>query len=516
MKLIRLAGIAFSLSTALLLIGCGDTFRPVVTPFPTSGGDPEVARTAFVLSQGVPQPGTNTCSDESTSPCPGASTEIDIPGDTNMGNRVQGRSPWHALVQTSGTTPVSLFVANRDSDTITYYPPFLPGAALTTISLPPGSKPVFVASTEPGGSIYVAESGTGKLGVVSAGTTQLLQEVGVGTNPVALAETPDKSRLYVVNKGSGTVTVIATLDKKVLGTIPVGSNPVWAIATPDSKFVFVLNRGSSTVSVLSTSNNSAEIGHFAVGQSADVTDRPLNNPMSYDSKAQRLYVANSTSNTVTVFDTSPLATSSPTMSQVSGSPVALPQDSEPISVAPLPDGSRVYTGNLNGTVSIIDARSLTYKSSLPVGPHVHGVAASPDSSKVYALVPDTVTDQNGTVVQPPGTSIIATASDTVIQRAGTPITIPAPFQDPVNCLSDNPSVWAPSTAFALNSVITPTATNGHFYRATTAGTSDSKEPTWCTSSGCTLTDGTVVWTEIGTTAPACPRERPSWVLTSTP
>jgi hypothetical protein len=127
-----------------------------------------------------------------------------------------------------------------------------------------------------------------------------------------------------------------------------------------------------------------------------------------------------------------------------------------------------------------------------------------------------VTDANGKVVQPAGVSIIATANDTVLERAGTPITIPAPFQDPVNCLSDNPLTWAASTAFALNAVVTPTSPNGHFYRATTAGTSDSKEPTFCTGPGCTVNDGTVVWTEIGTTAPACPRQSPTWVLTSTP
>lgn len=515
MKLIRLAGVAFSLSIALLLTGCGDTFRPIVTPFPVSGVDPQAQRSAFVLSQGTPQPGTTTCADGSAVPCPGGSTEIDVPGDTNVGNRVQGRSPWHAQI---GTSASSLYVANRDSNTVTFFAPFLSGSSLTTISLPPNSQPVFINSTETA-SIYVAESGTNKVGVIASGASQLSQEIDVGTTPVALAETPDSSRLYVVNKGSGNVTVIATLDKKVLGTIRVGSNPVWAVATEDSKFIFVLNRGSNTVSVLGTSNNQAELGEIAVGASADV-DMPLDNPMFYDKVAKRLYVANSTDNTLSVFDTSSLAMTPPTLpTEIKPqSPLALPTGSGPVSVAPLSDGSRVYTGNIgNGTVSILDARSLTLRKTLSAGRRVVAVAASPDASKVYAAVPDAVTDSTtGKVIQPPGTCVIATANDTIVASAGTSITIPAPFQDPVNCVSDNPLTWAASTGFVQNAVVTPTTPNGHFYRATTAGTSGTTQPTWCTTSGCTVNDGTVVWTEIGATAPACPRQSPSWVLTSAP
>lgn len=514
MKLIRMAGVTISLSVALLLTGCGDTYRPIVTPFPTPGGDPQAARTAFVLNQGVSQPGTSLCADGSSAPCAGSVTQIDVPGDTNMGNRVQGREPWHAQI---GSNAASLYVANRDSDTITYFPPFLSASTTTTISLPPGSAPVFVNSTD-STVMYVAESGTNKVAVISTASSQLSQEIPVGTRPVSLAETPDRSHLYVVNKGSSNVTVIATLDKKVLGTIPVGTSPVWAIATPDSKFIFVLNRGSNSISVISTSNNQTELGEFSVGASADV-DMPLDNPMYFDSKAQRLYVVNSTSNSVSVFDTSGLALSTPALpTEIKPqSPIALPDGSGPVSVAALSDGSRIYTANMgSGTVSIIDARSLALKSTITLGSPVVAVAASPDASKVYAAVPNAITDQSGKLIQPPGTAVINTANDTPVVVNGTPITIPAPFQDPVNCVSDAPLTWAANTGFILNAVVSPTTPNGHFYRATTAGTSGGTEPQWCTTSGCTVNDGTVVWTEIGATAPACPRQSPSWVLTSTP
>ncbi len=611
MKFIRLAGVASSLFIALLLTGCGDTFRPIVTPFPTPGGDPEAARSAFVLSHGTPQPNTLMCADGTPPPCVGASTEIDVSGDTNVGNRVQGREPWHAQI---GTSAVSLYVANRNSNTVTFYAPFLSGSALTTISLPSTDglppRPVFVHSTE-AASIYVAESGTNKVAVISAGASQVSQEISVGTTPVALAETPDGSKLYVVNKGSGTVTVVATLDEKPIGTITVGSNPVWAIATPDSKFIFVLNRGSNSVSVISTSNNQSTVGQVEIGASADV-DAPLDNPMFFDNNAQRLYVVNSTSNTLSVFDTSHMATNPVPVEIKPQSPIALPVGSGPISVAALADGSRVYTGNSNGTVSIIDARALVLKTTsgcdpaqdpnkcvatLAIGPRVTSLAASADGSKVYATSPDPVMGKDPgrpertIVAQPSGTAIISTASDSLVKpmvqpwtantaistgavvvptadnghifrasvsnssgstgatepawctTAGCTVTdgqvtwtewgvrnaiqIPAPFQDPVNCVSDNATTWVPNNNYVLNSLVIPTASSatgqGHIFKAVVAHTSGTTEPTWCSESGCQVTvdvngTPTVLWTEVGTTgtAPACPRQRPMWVLTSTP
>lgn len=57
--------------------------------------------------------------------------------------------------------------------------------------------------------------------------------------------------------------------------------------------------------------------------------------------------------------------------------------------------------------------------------------------------------------------------------------------------------WAASTVYTVNSIRVPTVNNGHIYYATTAGTSGSVQPTWPTTSGGTVTDGSVVWTERG-------------------
>jgi len=55
-----------------------------------------------------------------------------------------------------------------------------------------------------------------------------------------------------------------------------------------------------------------------------------------------------------------------------------------------------------------------------------------------------------------------------------------------------------STAVTLGQTTIPATPNGHMYRCSTAGTTGSGEPTWPTTNGGTVTDGTAVWTEMYT------------------
>lgn len=57
-----------------------------------------------------------------------------------------------------------------------------------------------------------------------------------------------------------------------------------------------------------------------------------------------------------------------------------------------------------------------------------------------------------------------------------------------------PPAWTASTALALGVYKSPTTLNGNLYRVTTAGTTGGTQPTWPTTIGGTVVDGTVTWT----------------------
>jgi len=62
-------------------------------------------------------------------------------------------------------------------------------------------------------------------------------------------------------------------------------------------------------------------------------------------------------------------------------------------------------------------------------------------------------------------------------------------------------VWQPAlVSYTTGTIVVPTTSknNGHYYKCTTAGTSGATEPTWLTTTGGTVVDGDVTWTEVGT------------------
>lgn len=55
--------------------------------------------------------------------------------------------------------------------------------------------------------------------------------------------------------------------------------------------------------------------------------------------------------------------------------------------------------------------------------------------------------------------------------------------------------WQASTAYGIGDYVLPTTPNGRLYKCTTAGTTGAAEPTWPTTDGGTVNDGTAVWEE---------------------
>jgi YVTN family beta-propeller protein len=376
------AGVAAALAW-VLLTGCGDVYRPVANPVLRPGGDPQATSVAVVISN--------------NNGSPGMASSIDISGDTNIGNFVVGRSPVHAAFLHFSSLAM---VANKNDDSLAFFTPLLQGSTVTIVTLPEGSAPVYLASAQ-SGFIYVANSGTNTVGVVTTASSALRTSIPVGRTPVALAQTPDGTMLYSVNKGDGTVTAISTSaistqNSSVVATIPVGGSPVAAAMNSDGKTLYVANQGSGTVSAINTASNSV-VATVATGASPSF--------LVFDSGRRRLYVANTGSNTISVFDADIGLTLIQTVTVGAG----------PASIAALLDGTRVYVANagctdavnLAGcsgtTVSVLDAVSLAIQKTITVGSTPVSLAADTGSTKVVVANRDSNT-----------ISSIRTSDDTVI------------------------------------------------------------------------------------------------------
>jgi len=383
---IRAAAVAVVLLMTLIWLGCGNEFRPVATPTFPPGGDPQAQRQAIAVNN--------------AGGAIGSTTHINVSGDTTIAGHTVGLGPVHAATVPSG---ISVFVANKGDDTVSAYSLLSPGAVPTTISLTPGSVPVFVHTTE-AARMYVANSGNKTVGIINSFTALLTDSVTVGNNPVALAELPGGNKLYCVNQNDNTVSVISTADKLVLATIPVGNLPSFAVANDAATFVFVANQTDGTVSVIDTATDTVTTT-LTVGASP--------NFLFFDKSLKRVYVTNSGDGTVSIIraDVSPPV--------VMGTPIAV--GAGPLSVTALADGSRAYvanSGSLPGTVSVITTSNNTVSKTITVGTNPVSIASSSDGTKVY------VANKGSNTI-----SVIRTSDDTVV------VTVPSTSPQPVWVLS---------------------------------------------------------------------------------
>ncbi|PYP86643.1 MAG: hypothetical protein DMG65_18590 [Candidatus Angelobacter sp. Gp1-AA117] len=413
---------------AVLVLGCGDTFRPTINVEPTPTGDPSSLQQALVLA-------TNPAGNGST-------THINVSGDTNVGVVTVGSNPVFLGKDAARAFVVNSF--NGTANTVSLYLALLPSSpALTTVTLPTTSptpsdiKPVAGGFGGTNGNIYIAESAINAVTLIITNNLVASGNIPVGTEPVAVAGNANNGKVYVVNHGSNNVSVISTVDNSVIGSpIAVGSQPIWAVMSDDGTQVFVINQGGNSVTVIDTATDTV---------SATITGFSSPNYAVYDSRFKRLYVSNTGNNTIGVIrsDVSPPA-ALPSPIAVSGTPT---------SVAVLSDGSRVYAalgncpagtnqlnfvatitnpGNcLGNTVAVIDSQALHQTKTITVGSGAVSVDASSDASKVYVVNAHDAT-----------ASIIRTASDTELLNAqGQPARVHAPEQN-LSCI--NPSSCPPS------------------------------------------------------------------------
>jgi len=385
----------------MIELGCGDQYRPIANPIVGPGGQPQLTHFAYAVNYNPSGAGSNT--------------KVDVSGDTNLQVLSMGLGSVAEAFQ--GSLQGAMFVANRDSDSVSEFS-LISTPVVNSIALYPGSRPVSLAATATN-SVYVVNSGsnsvcpnTGSLSVIStanlvAGTTTCL-----GVNPGPIVQLPNGGKVYVANKGDNTISVFDPATLTVIATItPAGGlhqNPIALVASADGTFVFVVAQGDGTnpgaLDIIFTATNT-------IGGSVPLGVSPSS--AYFDPHLIRLYVANTGSNTVSVFDASKIVFGIippiPTLATVN-------VGSAPVSITALPNGLSVYVANsASNDVSVVSATSFGVVATVPVGQNPVFIASEPTSTKVY-----TANAGGGNI------SIIQTVNNTVS------VTMPAPQQDP-NC-----------------------------------------------------------------------------------
>lgn len=221
-------------------------------------------------------------------------------------------------------------------------------------------------------TVYVANSGSGNVSVVSVGGADVLASVTVGASPDAVAFNPATKDIYVANSGSSSVSIISPAAKipEVIATVPVGPDPDGFAVDTATHDVFVACAGSTNVTVISGKTNSV-LRTVPVGLEAGAYGSIL-----YDPTTKDVYVANAGSHNVSVIGGKNLTDYASVT--VGSSPDALALDSKT---------DQLFVANrFSDNVSVIAAKNGTIAGSVDVGsqPGVQGgLAVDPTVGLAY-------------------------------------------------------------------------------------------------------------------------------------
>ena len=408
LRLSRLACLPVAISIAVVVAGCGETYRPVVTPVAVTGPAPQPQSYAVVTTTA----GTNSA---------GLANIFDAAGDTLLTQALLGNGPLALSLSSTGTSATT---ANTDGTVNT----FTPSTTLETKNIqsstllqPATPKNLLYTAT----NLFITEPDVPAVAVLtnsSSGVYQLTQQLPVPASPINVAGNSNAARVYSITQdnGSGTVAFgdcetpasvttpgqvqsIEISTATISRTLPVGICPVYGVASTDNNRVFILNRGSGTVTVINSPYN--ELDTTPNLQNFDSATGTLTLPppagvaatafkagpvfADYYAPASQLVTANYDSNTITIINVSldQFGNDAPLFGQA----VTVPVGGGPATLTILRDGSRVYVANQkDSTVSVVSLTNYQVLATIPVTGHPISMAStfSTPFGQIYVLPSD--------------------------------------------------------------------------------------------------------------------------------
>jgi len=180
---------------------------------------------------------------------------------------VTGNAPC-ALAYDSGKGEV--FVANSASDDVSVISDSTDTVA-TTVAV--GSYTDGIAYDQATGEILVADMSTDQVTVLNDTTDSVVATVSVGSLPGTLALDAQNGQLYVVNSDSNNVSVISAATDKVTATVAVGANPVGVVYDAGAGRAYVSNALQGTLSIITVPTIKVAPGQGPVGATVKVSGK---------------------------------------------------------------------------------------------------------------------------------------------------------------------------------------------------------------------------------------------------
>lgn len=414
-----LLGCAAALS--VLVAGCGNQYRPVVSAINPVGPALQPAKYAVAISS--PSPSS-----------PGLLTFVDFSGDTVLTTPQILSNPNYLALAPGGSQGYVINSAGSINEFAAGSPTSLLSSDIGQSTLSVGSSPVSITAISLSGtnaSVFVPEPALSQVAALTS-KGSLEQNIGVPNNPIYVVGTNGAAREYVISEGDkvtpSTVSSVESGNLAVSSTIPVGIDPVYGVMTPDGKRAFILNKGSGTVNVINVVNNGKDLAMPVIPATGTLGQRPVWADLS--PLTNQLIVLNQGDGvhpgSLSIIDIPLCSTASPATNPNcdAANPVdavgfgtvlaTVPVGINPVMVSVLQDGTKAYVANqgnaaagVEGSVSVVNLVSGTVSATIP---GISLAAATSDTNTTPTEVyghPTTIAATSGT----PTGKVYVTSSD---------------------------------------------------------------------------------------------------------
>ena len=413
---VRLVQAGAAVAVTAFIAGCGNSYRPVITPINPTGPGAQPTSFAVVVSS----PGVNA---------PGVATVIDYSGDSILTQATIGPNPFAFTLDSNGANG---YTANSDH-TLTNFQVSASQPQQKNISystLPTTAQTVGLFS--PTAGLWAPDLFQNEINVLAInGSAEAFKlAIPVATTPIAVVGLGSLGQnIYSIsqnvpfdvtcNNAPSSVSQIGEADSievssfTISARMPLGKCPVYGVPSTDGRRVYVLNRGSDTVTVIDSQNNTLDdrcppptgctnqngqqyFSHPSLPLSTGAGLTGPNVPAvagpvyaEYITATQQLVVADYDGGTISLIDVSLDVFGND--SQTFGTTFTIPVGRNPASVTVLADGSRAYTADqADSTVHVVNLSSHTVIKTLTVTGHPRTVVSTSNSlfGKVYVSSPD--------------------------------------------------------------------------------------------------------------------------------